>query len=180
MADVRSCDRGGAGQGPAPSPAQAVGPRQGQGQSPPRPSSPLSVGGLSTAATVDTAELFGEGRDELADALSGIATLSVGEDESPVSISAVAAGEKEDAAEGKKKIRLVYSDRFLEHRNPRGQHPECPERLEVIVAALKKEPALKDVLEWVEPTPVEVGSERRKLVLKIGSLRHTTGPFCCS
>lgn len=69
-----------------------------------------------------------------------------------------------------RKVRIIYSEKFLEHKSPRGRHPECPERLQVCVDALRKDSRLIDLIEWVEPTPVDPGSPRRDLVLDC--IRH--------
>jgi acetoin utilization deacetylase AcuC-like enzyme len=77
-----------------------------------------------------------------------------------------------------RRVRLVYSDAFLAHRAPgRGGHPERPERLEVIVAALRKDRRLDGLLDWAEPTPVDVGSARRRLVLDLVREVHTSEDY---
>jgi acetoin utilization deacetylase AcuC-like enzyme len=75
-----------------------------------------------------------------------------------------------------RRVRIIYSDAFLEHASPRGsqdQHPERPERLRVCVDALRKDPRLVDALDWVEPTPVDLGTPRRNLVMECIREVHT-------
>lgn len=48
---------------------------------------------------------------------------------------------------------VIYSDEFLEHKTGRS-HPEKPERLSAIAAALSST-SFADKLEWRSPTPVE-------------------------
>jgi acetoin utilization deacetylase AcuC-like enzyme len=72
-----------------------------------------------------------------------------------------------------RRVRIIYSDAFLEHSAPRGSHPERPERLRVCVDALRKDPRLIDVLDWVEPTPVDPGTPRRDLVIECIKVVHT-------
>ncbi|MDY6785615.1 MAG: histone deacetylase [Cyanobacteriota bacterium] len=48
---------------------------------------------------------------------------------------------------------VIYSDRFLDHQTGR-LHPECPERLKAIVAAVKAAP-WADRIQWQSPTPLD-------------------------
>ena len=47
---------------------------------------------------------------------------------------------------------IIYSDRFLDH-DTGPTHPECPERLTAIAAALRQMPGA-NYLHWQTPTPV--------------------------
>lgn len=142
-------------------------------------SPPGSVGGVSTAATAGTSD-FGTTVDELdasvADVLERISALAEdGRDDQGAEEKV--AEEKGGEAAAARRVRLIYSDEFLKHRSPRGAHPECPERLEVIVEAINADERLADVVDWVEPTPVDAGSARRDLVLELVHEVHTSEDY---
>jgi len=62
-----------------------------------------------------------------------------------------------------KRVGIVYDDAFLAHDT--GPHPECPERLEVIVTALRDQFA--GTLTWIEPRPAT-----EEEILRVHSKRH--------
>lgn len=65
-------------------------------------------------------------------------------------------------------LAVIYSDEFLEHKTGRF-HPERPERLKVIVAALKATP-WADQLQWRSPTPID----QRLILADLGRVHPPT------
>eukprot|EP00177_Eucheuma_denticulatum_P007178 GFKZ01013058.1.p1 GENE.GFKZ01013058.1~~GFKZ01013058.1.p1 ORF type:complete len:411 (-),score=63.23 GFKZ01013058.1:1809-2945(-) len=67
-----------------------------------------------------------------------------------------------------RRMKIFYTPEFKNHRPPpRMPHPECPERLDACVKALKGDGELAGLLDWITPQPVtgELGEERRKVVM---------------
>lgn len=70
---------------------------------------------------------------------------------------------------------ILYTPEFKKHRPPPGRsHPECPERLDACVHALKTSPELSDLLNWITPQSVkeDIAPQRRQLVLEAISAVH--------
>ncbi|MGC9526935.1 MAG: histone deacetylase family protein [Limnospira sp.] len=65
-------------------------------------------------------------------------------------------------------LSVIYSDEFLQHKTGLF-HPERPERLGAIVAALRSAPWTQQ-LQWLSPTPVE---QRREAILEAIAALHT-------
>lgn len=68
-----------------------------------------------------------------------------------------------------RRISILYTPEFNKHRPPPGRsHPECPERLDVCVRALRADPDVADLLDWVTPQSVneQLASDRRNFVLQ--------------
>ncbi|HEY9750127.1 MAG TPA: histone deacetylase [Allocoleopsis sp.] len=65
-------------------------------------------------------------------------------------------------------VAVIYSDEFLEHKTGRF-HPERPERLTAIVAALKATP-WADQLQWRSPTPID----QRSILTDLGRVHPPT------
>lgn len=132
--------------------------------------------GDGTSATANGAT--GDGIKLATDAQSPAAAAAVVSDTTATATKCEPISEPElqqeiPTATGLRKVRIIYSDKFLEHKCPRRGHPECPERLKVCVDALRKDARLTDVIEWVEPTPIEPGSARRDLVMECVKQVHT-------
>ncbi|PXF50172.1 hypothetical protein BWQ96_00332 [Gracilariopsis chorda] len=64
-----------------------------------------------------------------------------------------------------RRMPVIYSPVFKDHR-PKRVHPECPERLDACVTALKENDQLSPLLDWLEPEQVPGDSERRKNVME--------------
>lgn len=165
----------------------------GSAMAPQQPSSPSppSSPPLSTAATAGTSDRFSEfGASDFApsdfgstvdeldasveDVIARISALTTSDDVPAPAAAAQdqAQPKREDCGEARR-VRVIYSDKFLDHKSPRGGHPERPERLQVIVAALRADERLRGLVDWVEPTGVEEGSVRRELVLELIGEVHT-------
>lgn len=75
-----------------------------------------------------------------------------------------------------RRIKVFYTPLFNRHRPPPGQpHPECPQRLDSCVKALKGCPRLAPLIDWATPesvTPAE-DSKRREEVRTAVSRVHT-------
>lgn len=126
----------------------------------------------AAAGMSDLGSVVDELDGEVEDVLARISALTT-DGEVGVAPEVRMKGEETVAVGAPRRVRVVYSERFLEHESPRGGHPECPERLQVIVEALRGDEKLEGLLEWVEPTPVGEGSERRALVLGLIDEVHT-------
>lgn len=166
----------------------AMAPQRPSSPSPSPPSSPP----LSTAATTGTSDIafsefgasdfapsdFGSTVDEfdasVEDVLARISALTTSDDvPAPTAAAQDQAQSKREDSREAQRVRVIYSDKFLDHESPRGGHPERPERLQVIVAALRADERLRGLVDWVEPTGVEEGSVRRELVLELIGEVHT-------
>eukprot|EP00178_Gracilaria_changii_P023344 TRINITY_DN70713_c0_g1_i1.p3 TRINITY_DN70713_c0_g1~~TRINITY_DN70713_c0_g1_i1.p3 ORF type:complete len:376 (-),score=73.04 TRINITY_DN70713_c0_g1_i1:2800-3927(-) len=71
----------------------------------------------------------------------------------------------EPVMSAERRMSVIYSPVFKEHRPPSPAHPECPERLDACTESLKSHQQLSPLLDWVDPVPVEPHSERREQVL---------------
>lgn len=58
-------------------------------------------------------------------------------------------------------------------------HPECPERLDACVKALKGDEELAELLDWITPQPVtgELGAERRQIVMEAVRSAHDVDEY---
>lgn len=68
-----------------------------------------------------------------------------------------------------RRMTVFYTPVFKKHRPPPGvHHPECPERLDACVDALKQSSELSELVDWVTPKGIDEkeNSARRKLVLE--------------
>lgn len=76
-----------------------------------------------------------------------------------------------------RRMKVLYTPDFKKHRAPPGMsHPECPQRLDACVKALKESDEIGHLLDWREPKPVsgedEHASQRRELVLEYVNKVH--------
>lgn len=56
----------------------------------------------------------------------------------------------------RRRLPVIYSREFNKHRPPPGhRHPECPERLDVCVSAIRSDEALSGLIDWVDPVGVD-------------------------
>lgn len=68
-----------------------------------------------------------------------------------------------------RRMTVLYTPEFNKHRPPPGRsHPECPERLDVCVKALRANSDIANLLDWVTPQSVDIAnaSDRREIVIQ--------------
>lgn len=74
-----------------------------------------------------------------------------------------------ETAPATRRISILYTPEFNKHRPPPGRsHPECPERLDVCIEALRTSPDVADLVDWVTPQSINetLAPDRRDLVLQ--------------
>lgn len=63
----------------------------------------------------------------------------------------------------KRRMPVIYSSEFNKHRPPPGKsHPECPQRLDACVEAIKAHPELSKLIDWTQPPSITIEEEEEE------------------
>lgn len=81
------------------------------------------------------------------------------------------------AEETGRRMKVLYTSDFKKHRAPPGMsHPECPQRLDACVKALKESDEIGRLVDWCEPKQIsgeeEEAVQRRNLVMEYVNKVH--------